>query len=117
MRSLSMLIAAIIVPLGLSAFAQSSETRSTATSDAVTLRLQSGETFTASRSAIPGGGAGSLSAMCCGTVDPGTMEGDNCAFLGAGRACAGDILACSGGEAIGADGKGFCVPAMVVQDR
>lgn len=56
------------------------------------------------------GSGGAPMAMCCGSVDPDTMTGDNCARVPSGHNCAGDILACDPGcaEVINIGGKGWC---------
>ena len=52
---------------------------------------------------------GTLS-LCCGSVDPESNAGLNCAKLAAGKTCGGDILSCPPNceEHVGPDGSGGC---------
>jgi hypothetical protein len=47
-------------------------------------------------------------ALCCGSVDPVTKKGENCAELHPFTACIGEIFACPKGEILTSQGDGYC---------
>jgi len=71
-----------------------------------------------SRAAKPGQDApdqvsaapGTVLTLCCGSLDPHAMEGENCAYMHTGQGCGGYILACPKGtsETVKQDGTGYC---------
>jgi hypothetical protein len=53
---------------------------------------------------------GTVLTLCCGSLDPHSMAGENCAYMHTGQGCGGFILACPQGtsETVKKDGSGYC---------
>jgi hypothetical protein len=53
---------------------------------------------------------GTVLTLCCGSLDPHSMAGENCAYMHTGQGCGGFILACPKGtsETVKKDGSGYC---------
>lgn len=72
----------------------------------------------ASRNNTPAKGApgrisaapGTVLTLCCGSLDPHSMAGSNCAYMHTGQGCGGFILACPEGtkDTVKEDGTGYC---------
>jgi len=81
-------------------------------------QIESSTPARASKKSYPAPGAsgrittpkGSVLTLCCGSVNINAMTGDNCAYMAAGQACAGAILACPNGtkDTVDENSEGYC---------
>jgi len=120
----------IILAFCLAAFAaqaqDSSEKRTDSTATKTTAQASAAQTSTVqsatarkpSRASKPAAGSpdsisaapGTVLTLCCGSLDPHSMAGSNCAYMHTGQGCGGFILACPEGtsETVKKDGSGYC---------